>query len=170
MKKTIICCLLTMVFSPCGAAPLGEGAFDMISISADEAIEDEQPGILNFRGHFLMQSSDWQLTSTQATVYGSPNQPDRVYLEGSPARFLIHQVNQPDKDSIEAAASSVEYLRTSNTLKLSGNATLKLGNEVIQSSVIEYDIDSNRYQASGTGGVLIEVPPVETSASPLVGH
>jgi len=170
MKITVIFFLLALIFSPCGAAPLGESAFDMISISADEASEDEQPGILNFRGNFLMQSSDWQLTSTQATVYGSPNKPDRVYLEGSPARFLIHQVNQPDKDSIEAAASVVEYLRASNMLTLSGNATLKLGNEVIRSAVIEYDIGTNRYKASGTDGVLIEVPPVGTSASPLVGH
>jgi lipopolysaccharide transport protein LptA len=170
MNKTVICCLLALIFSPCGAAPLGEGAFDMISISADEASEDEQPGILNFRGNFLMQSSDWQLTSTQATVYGSPNKPDRVHLEGSPARFMIHKANNPDEDSIEAAASVVEYLRDSNTLKLSGNATLKLGNEVIRSADIEYDIGSNRYQAGGTDGVLIEVPPVGISVSPLVGH
>lgn len=170
MNKTVIFFLLAFVFSPCAAAPLGEGAFDMISISADEASEDEQPGILNFRGHFLMQSSDWQLTSTQAIVYGSPNKPDKVYLEGSPARFLIHQVSHPEKDSIEAAASVVEYQRASNMLKLSGSATLKLGNEVIRSAVIEYDIGTNRYQASGTDGVLIKVPPVGTSVSPLVRH
>lgn len=170
MTKTLICCLLALIVSPCGAAPLGEGAFDMISISADEASEDERPGILNFKGNFLMQSSDWQLTSTQATVYGSPNKPDRVYLEGSPARFLIHQADHPDKDSIEATASAVEYQRASNSLKLSGNATLKLGKEVIRSADIEYDIGTNRYKASGTDGVLIEVPPAGTSASPLVRH
>ena len=104
---------------PCSAASLGEGAFDMISISADEASEDEQPGILHFNGHFQMRSTDWQLTSDQATVYGSPDEPDRVYLEGSPAHFLVNRNDQTDQDQIKAAAQVVEYLRDANLLKLS---------------------------------------------------
>lgn len=170
MKKTIIYSLLLLTLSPCVAAPLDVGAFDMISISAEEATEDEQPGILHFRGHFLMQSQDWQLTSTQATVYGSPNEPDRVYLEGSPARFLVHRENSTGREPIEAAALIVEYLRVPNTLTLSGDATLMLGKEVIRSTYIEYDIDTNRYQARGTDGVLIKVPPAAPKDSPLIGH
>jgi lipopolysaccharide transport protein LptA len=148
-----MCCL-------CSAAPLGEGAFDMISISADEASEDEQPGILHFNGHFLMQSTDWQLTSEEATVYGSPDQPDRVYLEGSPARFLINRNDEENRGQIKATALVVEYLRDDNLLMLSGGATLMLGDEVIRSTHIEYDINTNRYRAGGSDGVLIEVPPV----------
>ena len=158
MKKTLICSLLTLMFSPCNATPLGEGAFDTISISAEQASEDEQPGILHLKGNFLMQSHDWRLTSTLATVYGSPNRPDRVYLEGSPARFLVQSAEQ---GPVEAAASVVEYLRAANKLKLSGSATLKLGDEVIRSTYIEYDISSNRYQAGGINGVLIEIPPAD---------
>ncbi len=132
----------------------------MISISADEASEDEQPGILHFNGHFLMQSTDWQLTSEEATVYGSPDKPDRVYLEGSPARFLINLNDQENRGQIKATAPVVEYLRNGNLLMLSGGATLMLGDEVIRSTHIEYDINTNRYRASGSDGVLIEVPPV----------
>ena len=132
----------------------------MISISADEASEDEQPGILHFNGHFLMQSTDWQLTSEEATVYGSPDKPDRVYLEGSPASFLINQNDRNDQGQIKATAQVVEYLGNDNLLMLSGGATLVLDDEVIRSNHIEYDINTNRYRASGTDGVLIEVPPV----------
>ncbi len=88
MKKTVLLSLLMLVTTPCYSAPLDKGAFDTISIRADEAIEDEQPGILHLKGHFLMQSSEWHLSSEMATVYGSPNNPDKIYLEGSPARFL----------------------------------------------------------------------------------
>jgi len=149
------------MISPCGAAPLDEGAFDMVNISAEEAIEDEQPGILHFKGYFLMKSNDWQLTSTQATVYGSPNRPDRVYLEGSPARFLVSRTDNKQQGLIAASALVVEYMRAANTLMLSGDATLMLGDEVIRSTYIEYDISTNRYQAGGTDGVLIEVPPAD---------
>ena len=160
MKKSITWCLLMSMSCLCGAAPLGEGAFDMISISADEASEDEQPGILHFNGNFLMQSTDWQLTSEEATVYGSPDKPDRVYLEGAPARFLINQNDRENQGQIKAAAPVVEYLRDDNILMLSGGATLMLDDEVIRSIYIEYDINTNRYRAGGIDGVLIEVPPV----------
>jgi len=150
---------LMLVFHPCGASPLGEGAFEMISIAADEASEDEEPGILHFNGQFVMRSSDWHLTSEQATVYGSPDKPDRVLLEGSPARFLINRTDLTDQGQVEGTAPVVEYLRDVNLLLLSGGATLALGDEVIHSAQIAYDISTRRYQAGGTDGVQIEVPP-----------
>lgn len=159
MKKTVIGGLLIFMCFPCIAAPLGEVSFDMISISADEASEDEQPGILHFKGHFLMLSDDWQLTSAEATVYGSPDKPDRVLLAGSPARFVVNRAEGMEQGQIKATALVVEYLRDANRLLLSDGATLVLGDEVIRSAHIEYDISTNRYQAGGTDGVLIEVPP-----------
>lgn len=160
MKKIVTWCLLMSMCCLCSAAPLSKGAFDMISISADEASEDEQPGILHFNGHFLMQSTDWHLTSEEATVYGSPDKPDRVYLEGSPARFLINRNDRENRGQIKATALVVEYLRNDNLLMLSGGATLMLDDEVIRSNQIEYDINTNRYRAGGSDGVLMEVPPV----------
>ncbi len=133
----------------------------MISISADEASEDEQADILHFLGHFRMQSDDWQLTAAAATVYGSPDRPDRVRLEGAPAQFTVYQTVRSDADRITASASVVEYVRADNRLVLSGGATLMLGDEIIRSKHIEYDISTNRYQAGGADGVLIEVPPVD---------
>jgi lipopolysaccharide transport protein LptA len=133
----------------------------MISISADEASEDEQPEILHFRGHFRMRSDDWQLTSDAATVYGRPDKPERVLLEGSPAYFTVNRTDRTDMGRITASASVVEYLRDPNLLVLSGGATLMLGDEIIHSKHIEYDIGTNRYQAGGADGVLIEVPPVD---------
>lgn len=161
MKKTFICSLLMLICSPCNADLLPEGAFDMVSISADEAIEDELPGILHFNGHFQMQSSDWQLLSARATVYGSPNRPDRIYLEGSPARFLVFRTDGAGQGPVEAAASVIEYVRTANKLSLSGGAVLILDDEIIRSTRIEFDIDTNRYKAGGIDGVQIEVPTIE---------
>jgi lipopolysaccharide transport protein LptA len=159
MKKTILYCLLMLICCPGGASPLGEGAFEMISIAADEAREDEEPGILHFNGNFVMRSGDWHLTSEQATVYGSPDQPDRILLEGAPARFLVNRTELTDQGPVEGTAPVVEYLREVNLLLLSGGATLVLGGEVIHSAQIAYNIDTRRYQAGGADGVQIEVPP-----------
>jgi len=156
-----LCALFFSVVTLCEASPLDEGSFDTISIRADEASEDERPGILHFKGHFLMHSSEWQLTSSRATVYGRLDRPDQVNLEGSPARFLVTRAQGSDGETVEATASMLEYQRSVKMLKLTGNAVLKLGDEVIRSDSIEYDIDTDRYRASGADGVLIAVPAVD---------
>ena len=161
MKTAVFYSLLILSMTPGFADVLGEGAFDTINISADEAIEDDQPGILHLHGSFRMRSEDWFLTSSNATVYGSPGKPDRIILEGTPARFNILPGDGPDQEPIEAAAMEVEYLREPNILKLVGDASLVLGKETIRSATIEYDIATNRYRAGGDSGVLIRVPPVD---------
>jgi len=153
--------LIAAMISPGYALSLDENKLETINISADEAFEDVQPGILHFKGHFLMHSREWKLEAVQATVYGRPDRPDKVLLEGSPARFFITRNDGDEQDTVEAEASVMEYLRATNTLELKGGAKLKLDGEVIQSVVIKYDIDSNRYWAGGVDGVMIEIPPVD---------
>ena len=157
----ILVALFLLMLAPCMASPSADGAFETIRISADEASEDIQPGVLHFKGHFLMQSHDWQLESGRATVYGPPDRPDRIYLEGSPARFLVSRNDNEGQGAVEATAPVMEYLRSTNLLKLSGGAMLKLDREVIRSTVIEYNISTERYRAGGADGVMIEVPGVD---------
>jgi lipopolysaccharide transport protein LptA len=164
MLKTNIYCLATLfllALAPCEASLPGDGNFETISITADVAREDIEPGILHFEGHFTMQTADWHIESIRATVYGHLERPDKVHLQGSPARFLINRDNLDDEDIVEATAPEMEYHRSTSILKLSGGAVLKLDDEVIQSAVIEYNVDTERYRAGGAAGVFIEVPPVD---------
>jgi len=153
--------LLAVMISPGHAQSPDETRLETIRISADEAFEDIQPGTLYLEGNFLMQSHEWKLESRRATVYGQPDRPDEVYLEGSPARFLITRTDADRQYTVEAEAMEIKYLRSPGTLELTGNALLKLDNEVINSNVIKYDINSKHYWAGGTDGVMIEVPPVD---------
>lgn len=163
MLKTAFRCqiaLFALLVLPCGAPYADDIVIEMVSISADEAFEDTEPGILHFNGNFIMQSQEWHLESMRATVYGPPGKPDKVYLEGSPAYFLIYsQQNEVESaGKVEATAPEMEYQRSTNMLKLSGGAVLKLEAEVITSHVIEYNISTRRFLAAGAEGVLIEVP------------
>ncbi len=153
--------VLCALFAVSGfAASLSEHNFETVSISADTASEDSETDSLHFEGHFQMQSGEWQLDSNLATVSGQPSRPDRVYLQGSPARFVIERVSAGEsQDRIEATAPSIEYVRATNSLSLSGGATLRLNDEIIRSGAIEFDLSSDRYRSLGIGGVSIEVPP-----------
>ena len=164
MIKTGLYCLtalLALMIAPCTASLPCDHAVEAISITADEASEDTQPGVLYFDGHFIMQTNDWRLESRKAVVYGPPDRPDKVYLEGSPARFLVTRYAGAGTETVEATAPEMEYLRSTGVLRLSGGATLMLENEVIRSTVIEYNINTDRYRAGGADGVMIEVPPVK---------
>lgn len=163
MSKVVLYVLAALnlwVLSPCMASPSGDGAFEIIRINADEASEDMRPGILHFKGHFRMQSNEWHLESALATVYGPPDRPDKIYLEGSPALFLVSMAENEGQGVVEATAPVMEYQRSDNLLTLSGGAILKLDGEVIRSAVIEYNISTERYRAGGADGVMIEVPGV----------
>jgi lipopolysaccharide transport protein LptA len=156
----IVLCVLPAVSG--FAAPLSEHNFQTVSISADLAFEDSETETLHFEGHFQMQSDDWTLDADLAEVSGSPQRPERVFLEGAPARFIIERgAGDGGQGRIEASAPNIEYLRSSNILSLSGGATLRLNNEVIRSGAIEFDLSSDRYQSFGKGGVSIEVPPAD---------
>ena len=153
--------IFLLLCAPVQASSPDDSSYETITIFADEASEDILPGILHFKGHFIMQTHDWILESGQATVFGNPDRPDKVYLKGSPARFLILRDADEGQGMVEATAPEMEYQRSTSNLRLSGGAMLKLDDEVIQSTVIEYNIDTERYQAGGVNGVLIEVPPVD---------
>lgn len=160
MARLSVIVLCTLLAVAGFAASLSEHNFETISISADQASEDSETDTLHFTGHFRMQSDEWKLDSDLATVSGRPNRPDRVYLQGSPARFVIERATADDgQDRIEATAPSIEYERATNRLSLSGGATLQLNDEIIRSSAMEFDLSSDRYRSLGVGGVFIEVPP-----------
>jgi len=154
--------LLATLMLPGVALPLGDRVIETVSISADEAYEDIRPDILHFKGHFIMRSRDWHLEAVRATVYGQPDKPDKVHLEGAPARFQINRDQSTGLNTVEATAPVVEYQRSTDTLKLTGGAMLKLDDEVIRSTVIEYNISTGRYRAEGADGVTIEVPPPDS--------
>jgi lipopolysaccharide transport protein LptA len=158
MLKTVIGCLGAIAATMCTAglaSPLGDTAFDTISVGADEAYEDTEPDILHLRGHFFMRSNEWELFSNKATVYGQVDKPDKLRLEGSPAHI---QITQSNTGPVTASAPDMVYERASSTLKLSGGAVLKLEKETIRSAWIVFNIDNNHYLAGGAGGVTIEVP------------
>lgn len=153
--------LLAVMISPGFVSGSDETRLETIRISADEAYEDIQHGSLHLEGDFLMQSIEWELESDRATVYGQPDRPDEVHLEGAPARFLITRNDTDRQYTVEAEAMTIRYLRSTSMLELTGSATLKLDDEVINSTVIKYDIDSKHYWAGGADRVMIEVPPVD---------
>ena len=132
---------------------------DMVSIHADKAWEDIEPDTAQFAGHFNMRVRDMQLTAERATLHGNIDDPDRVVLNGSPARIKLSHTVRNRKETVQAEAQEIVYERESAMVRLTGGARLSEGDNVLFSNSIAYEIKTDRFRSEGDLGVQIKVPP-----------
>ena len=142
---------------------------DTVTITAQRAWEDVKGGITHFSGGFELRAPDWYVSADSAEVYGKLDDPDKLVVKGKPAKILILREAQDtasnsDSDSepnVEGTASTIEYYRATNKLKLHGQAVLTREDNTLSSEIIEYDIDEDSYSASGEGGINVQFSPSE---------
>jgi lipopolysaccharide export system protein LptA len=143
----------------CHAAPVVDGGFEILNISADRASEDPDREAMLLEGNLRLETREWLLEAERAVVSGPANRPLGVRLEGAPVH--LSSIDPEGDDELEASAPVMEYDRATNSLVLSGGAFLRQGRQVLRSATIEYEIESGRFQARGAEGVTIETPPVD---------
>ncbi len=137
----------------------GFSSEDTLTIRSAEARMDESPGIVHFGGGFELRATDWSLSSDQATLYGKLDDPETVIISGSPAMILVQTVADGQIYTINGAADAIVYQRSSNSIRLQGNAYISRNEHSLSGGQIEYDIDRDHLSAGGAGGVQIEVMP-----------
>jgi lipopolysaccharide transport protein LptA len=130
---------------------------DMVAIRAEEAWEDVEPDTVHFSGNFEMRIRDWVLHADSASLYGKIDNPDRLVMKGAPARIKISHVTGRQLKELNGEAQEIVYDRASDSIRLSGDARLEQGDNVMQSSSIEYDLKTDRIRAAGEGGVRINL-------------
>jgi lipopolysaccharide transport protein LptA len=149
--------LLLLASLQCHAAPVADGGFSIVSISADRASEDPNRDAMLLEGNLHLQTHEWLLQAERALVHGPAHRPLSVRLEGSPVH--VRSIATRGDDDLEASAPVMEYDRSTNSLLLSGGALLRQGRQVLRGDIIEYDIGTDRFRARGAEGVTIEATP-----------
>lgn len=135
-------------------APLADR--DTVVVRAKRVWEDLQPDILHFDGGFDMRTEKWRILADKATLYGPINDPDRIEVNGSPAKIWLLERNESD-DPIYGEGARAEYLNAAQLLRLMGDAVLIERDNRLTSSEIEYDLTTERFNAGGNQGVEITV-------------
>jgi lipopolysaccharide transport protein LptA len=156
---------LLCFFPPVLAEGLEFSADDIITVTALRAWEGDAAEVVHFSGDFKLQAPDWTLAGDTAVVYGKLDDPDRVVVEGAPARIsFLRQAEANDggleeDERVDGSATTVEYFRATDKLKMQGGASLTRKDSTLVSETIEYDVDADRYSASGEGGINIQYNP-----------
>ena len=64
---------------------------DTVVVRAQEVWEDPNADTLHFEGQFDMRTPEWRILAVRATVYGAVNDPDRITVNGTPAKVWIQR-------------------------------------------------------------------------------
>lgn len=154
---TLGCIACLLGFSVAAVEPLKPDKGDTVIVRANLAWEDSDESITYYRGDFELRTPDWSVQASEATVFGPLNNPDRVLLNGEPARIWI---SQPEKSKVvEGEGAQIEYLLTTESVALSGGAELRDGEDTINSESIHYDVKADSYSAGQTGRVKVSISP-----------
>jgi len=156
--------LLILISTAAWMAPAGAAEPDfaihsehMLVVHADQAWEEAEGETLRFAGNFEMRVRDWLFQSDSAILNGTIDDPERVVLKGSPAR--IHLSGADPAGVIQGEAQEIVYQRDPGTVQLLGGAKLEQGENRLQSSQIDYDINSDRVRAAGRAAVQLRIRP-----------
>ena len=146
---------------------------DSVTVTAERAWEADELDVVHFSGGFTLRGPDWSLQGDTAVVYGKLDDPDKVVVKGTPARisFLRQDTTTEagteqgttdkaiEEDRVDGSARVVQYFRATDKLSMEGAATLSRKDSTLVSESIEYDVDTDRYSASGQGGINLLFDP-----------
>jgi len=151
-----------------------QGAMEVAAQEASATGLNFENSEWNLKGQVQITVPDGKLASSDAKVTFRDNEIVNALIRGAPASF-----EQRLKDSRQLAqgeASTIEYNVQLGTVRLSGNAWLSDGQNVIRGNTLVYDIGKQRVAAnpgeSDPGGVRITINPKkqDTNAAPPQGQ
>jgi lipopolysaccharide transport protein LptA len=169
IRRAVSCILAFYLLFHAGiAGSIDFSSDDTVTVTATKAWEAEEADVIHFSGGVELRAPDWSLEGETATVYGKLDNPDKVIVEGNPAKISFLRADEEagssndseePEERVDGAASIVEYFRATDKLKMRGSASLTRKDSTLVSEVIEYDVDTDRYSAGGEGGINIQFNP-----------
>ena len=152
VRRAAFCLLACYLSSSLAIADRLEFSDDeTVTVTAEKAWEAEEPNVVHFSGQFELRAPDWALFGDSAVVYGKLDDPDRVVVEGKPARIsFLRETDESDtttdpEERVDGSAAVVEYFRATDKLRMRGEASLTRKDSTLVSDKIEYDVDTDRY-------------------------
>jgi lipopolysaccharide transport protein LptA len=123
---------------------------ETIVIRADRAWEEPDVAeVLHFQGNFELISSDWELRSDEADLYGPLDDPHRIVARGLPAVVTILN----EDETVVGEGRTIVYERDKDILTLTEDAQVISESVSMKSAEIVYDVGAERLVSSGTSGV-----------------
>lgn len=119
-----------------------------VVVRADRATNDPDANQTTFSGHFELQGADWPMQADEAVIYGPVEKPQRVMIQGQPARLWV--ARKGVERAVAAEADQIEYLPEQSLLRLQGHARLVEGDRrVMEGEQFEYNLKTRKLSQKG---------------------
>ncbi len=155
---------LCVCLSLFGAAAVHSANTDQpIEISADSAVREEPSGKTTYSGDVVLTQGSLEIRADSLIFSFDGDKTTLITAKGNPAT-LKQQPENADAP-IDASATMIEYHEKSERVRLVGQAKILQDGAVIEGSMIEYLVGTQRVMAAGspeTGApqrVKVTIPP-----------
>lgn len=134
-----------------------------VHISADKVSIDEKTGFSSYMGNVKISQGSMLLKGDKVTVYQPNGKLDKIIVNGTPAQFK--QLSDKNDQEIIAQALELIYYTITEKLILTGESSLKQGQNSFSGHIIEYDTRNSTVTANTDGDKKQRVNAVITPKS-----
>ncbi len=134
-----------------------------VHISADKVSIDEKTGFSSYMGNVKISQGSMLLTGDKVTVYQPDGKLDKIIVNGVPAQFK--QLSDKNNQEITAQALELIYYTITEKLILTGESSLKQGQNSFSGHIIEYDTRNSTVTANTDGDKKQRVNAIITPKS-----
>lgn len=140
------CFLLGLTVAPAAHAAKDD-ADEPIRINARSVEANEKTGTAVYRGHVVAEQGRLSIRADRVEIHTRDNQTELIQAIGNPVTLR----QQPDAttEEIQAEARRVDYHVVNGKLDMTGDVSLRRGNDLFTGSVLHYDLDSRSLNATG---------------------
>jgi lipopolysaccharide transport protein LptA len=130
---------------------------DTIIARAREAWQSDSGEVMYFSGDLQLRGSRWRISADRARVEGKLADPDRVVVDGSPARIVVGRESEVEPS--EGRSQHLEFDPRDETVRLEGGAMIVKGQQSISSETIRYLLARDTFAAGSHGRVRVVTTP-----------
>lgn len=152
----------TLIVGATLLAALGEAqdapnlsANNTFRVLADEAWEELESDAIHFKGNFRLIGPQWSVHADEATVFGSLYEPRRFVADGSPALIAVQKSRS--KGHITGRGDHIEYLRSDDSVEITGAAAVFDQGHTMTSSMLRWDLLTDAISAGGADGIRMVI-------------
>lgn len=107
---------------------------------------NEPTGTITYSGDVLMQQGSMKIAAERVVIHGNAEHATKVVATGKPAHF--QQTPKPGDQPVQARANELEYMVSTKSLLLKGDAALNQDGTSLSGNRIEYDVQRSVVKAS----------------------
>jgi len=153
----LVMLMLTSGMAAAESIDVGRSGAQTIIARAERAWQSEAGDVMHFKGALELRGEHWRVNADSALIEGQLEDPERVIVEGAPARIIVGAIDDPEP--VEGLSQHLEFEPRNQVVRLEGAATIVKGEQSISSESIRYSLERNTFAAGSRGRVKVVTKP-----------